>query len=749
MRRGYIRPVVLWSASVAFTILCAFSVTCRGGMGGLGQVIYVDDDALIGGNGRSWATACKYLQDGLAAARAQGGAGSREIRLAQGVYQPDRTKVQPQGSRDRQIAFELTDHVALVGGYAGLGQLDPNHRDPAVYQTILSGDLAGNDTDGRNPGPSNLGPAGADNACHVVVITGPAILDGVTITGGHASGLPGVSDDPNSVGGGLLITGQDVTLYNCVLRANSAAQRGGAAYSSGSPSLEIVNCLMVGNVAGKAGAVLHNESSQVRLLNCTAAGNRAPDGRFLSDSTPRPARGRQPPGIRVENCILANDSNEVSNGYAALTIRYTDVMGGQAAVRDPQRALVWGPGNIGSDPCFVDPGHWDSSGTVADPNDDFFVAGDYHLKSRAGRWDPPRQAWVQDSVTSPCIDAGNPATLFEHEPLPNGARVNMGFHGGTAEASKSEYTWRFITTQGPLLAEGLGVVLPHEHIFTDLRGPTVSGYGQANAADVVRMMKPLLLEARQRGVGVLFECSGIGVGRNVPIIARVSQESGLPVVVPTGVYGRDNFAPPEHQRMTEDELTALFVKELREGIEGTGIKAGFIKIATGSGSMTALEEKFLRAAGRAAGQTGAAIASHTPASSNASRQITILESIDPAIRFIWVHAQSENNRQIHRQLAAQGAYIEFDNLGWNPGQDGMIIAAIQELLAAGYGDRILLSHDAGWYQPGQPNGGSQKGYTYLIESFLPKLKAAGVDEATIRMITETNPIRAFALRSSR
>jgi phosphotriesterase-related protein len=190
-------------------------------------------------------------------------------------------------------------------------------------------------------------------------------------------------------------------------------------------------------------------------------------------------------------------------------------------------------------------------------------------------------------------------------------------------------------------------------------------------------------------------CSGIGVGRNVSIVARVSQESALPVVVPTGVYGRDNFAPPEHQKMTEDELTALFVKELREGIEDTGIKAGFIKIATGSAPMTALEEKFLRAAGRAASQTGAAIAGHTPVSSNASRQ-----------------------------------------------------AAIQELLTAGHGDRILLSHDAGWYQPGQPNGGLQKGCAYLIDTFIPKLRAAGVDDPAIRMITETNPIRAFGVRSS-
>jgi phosphotriesterase-related protein len=195
--------------------------------------------------------------------------------------------------------------------------------------------------------------------------------------------------------------------------------------------------------------------------------------------------------------------------------------------------------------------------------------------------------------------------------------------------------------------------------------------------------------------------------------------------------------------MSEDELTELFISEIRVGIEGTGIKAGFIKIATGGGNMTALEEKFLRAAGRAALETGAAVASHTTVSSNATKQADILESISPDIRFIWVHAQSVNNRSLYQQLAERGVFIEFDSLGWNPGQDSTFITAIKELLAAGYGERILLSHDAGWYQPGEQNGGSQMPYTYLIETFIPKLRNSGVDDEAVRMITEINPIRAF------
>ncbi len=302
----------------------------------------------------------------------------------------------------------------------------------------------------------------------------------------------------------------------------------------------------------------------------------------------------------------------------------------------------------------------------------------------------------------------------------------------------------FQTAQGPLAATGLGVVLPHEHLLTDLRGPTTPGYGQADADDVVRVMKPLLQEAVSQGVGLLVECSSIGVGRNASLLRRLAAESGLPVVVPTGVYGRANYAPAEHRNMSEDDLTALFIKEITEGIEDTGIKAGFIKIATSDSGMTTLEEKFLRAAGRAALATDAAVASHTATGSTAKKQADILETISPAIRFIWVHAQAERTRKWHRDLAARGGFIELDSLGWNPGEDGTFITAIKELVAAGQADRILVSHDAGWYQPGQRNGGTQMPYSYLTKTFIPKLRNAGLDSAVIRMITEENPLRAFA-----
>lgn len=746
-----------------------------------GQIVYVDDDAPAGGDGTSWQAAYRYLQDSLQSASLRSSAGPFDIHLAQGVYKPDQSESTPEGSGDRDTPFVLPDNTSLLGGFAGILAEEPNYRDVVVHVTVLSGDLVGNDAQVTNPRAMADDATRFDNSRHVVVVTGPTRLEGVTVTGGHAAyEIDSTADNPHAgAGGGLLVTAKGAAVRDCVFRDNFAADRGGAMHSEhanmllarctfasnsaytdsafaqghggavsciDSEHVELMNCLFTGNVAGVGGA-LFSEGGMLKLANCTAVGNWAVEGSLLADDTPRPARGSQWPWITMDSCIVADGGSEISNGYSSLTIDYTNLQGGTSAVTDPRRMVVWGSGNLDVDPCFADPGYWHSTETPDYPNDDYFVPGDYHLRSRAGRWDVTAREWVQDVETSPCVDAGNPATPFEQELSPNGIRVNMGAYGGTVEASQSDYSWWLMTTEGPLLAEEIGVILPHEHIFTDLRGPASPGYGQADPADVVRVMKPLLAEARVKGVGAMFECSSIGVGRNPSIVAQVARESGLAVVLPTGVYGRDNFAPPEHRSMTEDELTELIVREIREGIEGTGIRAGFIKIATGGGPMTALEERFLRAAGRAASETGAAVASHTTFANNATRQVAILESIDPAIRFIWVHAQSQNDPELHQQMASRGAFIELDSLGWNPGQDSALISAVQELLAAGYGDRILLSHDAGWYQPGSPNGGTQKPYTYLIDTFLDELRNNGVGQPIIRMITESNPVRAFGLKS--
>ncbi len=126
---------------------------------------------------------------------------------------------------------------------------------------------------------------------------------------------------------------------------------------------------------------------------------------------------------------LGDDGDEIHvTEHAEVNVTYSNIRGG------------WpGEGNIDVDPCFVELGRWDPNGTPDDPQDDFWVEGDYHLKSQTGRWDPNSETWVQDDVTSPCIDAGDPNCPIGCELFPNGGVINMGGYGGTAEASKSYF----------------------------------------------------------------------------------------------------------------------------------------------------------------------------------------------------------------------------------------------------------------------------------------------------------------------
>jgi len=300
-----------------------------------------------------------------------------------------------------------------------------------------------------------------------------------------------------------------------------------------------------------------------------------------------------------------------------------------------------------------------------------------------------------------------------------------------------------ITTLGPKRADELDMILPHEHVFVDLRTDDQPGYAQAEADDVIALMEPELAAARAVGVTALVECTPVGVGRRADILKAVSEADGMPLVIPTGIY-REPWVPAWAQAASEDTLCDWMLGELNGQIEQSGVQAGFIKLSAGDDGITDCEAKILRAATRAARETGAAIGSHTIRGRVVRDQLDIIEAGGyTAERFIWIHASAEPDFALNLEMARRGAWIEYDWIG-DPATDAGFIDRITRLLDAGLGDRLLLSHDRGWYDPAQPGGGTPKPFTYISQDFLPKLRAAGMDDATIRMLTHDNPFRAFA-----
>lgn len=301
---------------------------------------------------------------------------------------------------------------------------------------------------------------------------------------------------------------------------------------------------------------------------------------------------------------------------------------------------------------------------------------------------------------------------------------------------------RLHTTLGALERSQLGLILPHEHVFVDLRTPDQPGYAEADAADVIALMAPQIEAAKARGVTAIVECTTGGVGRRADIDLAVSKATGMPIVIPTGNY-REPWIPSWVATASQDELEAWMLSELTEGIEDTGVVAAWIKLSAGDDGITPLETRILRAAARASAKTNAIIGSHTIRGRVVMDQLDIIEEEGgSADRFISIHTHAEPDFELHKAVAARGAWIEYDNIGH--GTDDAVLALVLKALEAGLGSQLLLSHDLGWYDPAQPGGGVPRPYTHLSDWLLPALRHAGVTEETITQLTHDNPFNAYA-----
>lgn len=237
---------------IAITILLSVVAVCFSGTVHA-DIIYVDADASGAGDGSSWTDAYNYLQDALAAVIT-----GDEIRIAQGIYKPDKGAADTAG--DRTATFQLVSGVTVQGGYAGFGETNPDARDLELYKTIFSGDLAGDD--GVNF--SNNG----ENSYHVVTGSGTdttGVLDGVTITAGNANGT-----GTYGYGSGLYNDHGNPTMTDCTISDNWASSGGGGGmYNGNNSSPGLTGCTFIGNWPDG----MDNYESSPTLNNCTFYSN--------------------------------------------------------------------------------------------------------------------------------------------------------------------------------------------------------------------------------------------------------------------------------------------------------------------------------------------------------------------------------------------------------------------------------------------------------------------------------------------
>jgi phosphotriesterase-related protein len=227
-----------------------------------------------------------------------------------------------------------------------------------------------------------------------------------------------------------------------------------------------------------------------------------------------------------------------------------------------------------------------------------------------------------------------------------------------------------ITTLGHKDASDLGMILPHENIFLDLRRWNEPGYGEAEVEHVIAAMTPEINKARGAGISLIVETTPLGLGRRPDILERLSQITGFPLVLATGCYG-EPWTPPWVHAASETVLIDWMIEELTEKIEGTDTPANWIKLSVSDEGLTVTETKIFRAAARAARETDATIGSHTVLGTVALGQLELLEKLDlPLERFIWFHTNRESDFGFHLEAVRRGAWIEYDGIGRPPRRVG-------------------------------------------------------------------------------
>ena len=310
-------------------------------------------------------------------------------------------------------------------------------------------------------------------------------------------------------------------------------------------------------------------------------------------------------------------------------------------------------------------------------------------------------------------------------------------------------TVRTLTGDGP--ADALGRTLVHEHLAVDW-GEML---GRPNRLDfdrdeMVDRMVAKMVDLAAAGIGAMSECTPYGAGRYVDLFADVARRSPVRIIASTGFF-HESWCPIHQvaQALDLDAMTELFVREITQGMGGTLIRAGLIKIATGEGRISAKEEQVARAAARARRRTGCPIIAHTTGGMGPELlDILASEGVQPD-EVIISHVGFEPDPKAYaRELLGRGANISVDRIGFRiffPDEHWLDL--VGWAISAGYVDQIMLSHDASVFAYGleaASGANVMDDYTYIPRVFLPKLLSAGVTEDHVETMLARNPQRVLA-----
>lgn len=299
-----------------------------------------------------------------------------------------------------------------------------------------------------------------------------------------------------------------------------------------------------------------------------------------------------------------------------------------------------------------------------------------------------------------------------------------------------------------------GIILTHEHIVTDFRRVEEEDNPQYNEDDIVSIILPHLLRLKSKGVTTIFECTPRYIGRDVRLLQRLSDTSGINIITNTGFYAAVNkkYLPQNINEMSVEAIYNVWKSEWKEGINDSGVRPGFIKLGVGNGKLDEIETKLLTAAVRLSHESDMVIAIHTGDGEAAFSEYEIATKLNLSPdKVIWVHAQNGTNEE-RSTLAKNGMWISLDGISeYNLSE---YVEMITYMKTKNVLHKVLISHDDGWSVVENeqskisitPFKKGYEPYLAVTDMLIPELKKIGFTQTDIQQLLYENAAVAFSLK---
>jgi len=306
-----------------------------------------------------------------------------------------------------------------------------------------------------------------------------------------------------------------------------------------------------------------------------------------------------------------------------------------------------------------------------------------------------------------------------------------------------ETQYQIHTVQGTINSSELGMTLTHEHVMSNF-GKDISETSNYDSIKLFDQVIPYLQHLKSLGVNSIFDCTTAYFGRRVDLIKKISEATDIQIITNTGFYGAadDRYIPEFAYSVSVSSISEIWIDEFENGINGTNIKPGFIKLAFDGKTPSAIDQKLFEAGILTHLSTGLTLAVHTGKNIEAMRlQLKLLNkyNVDPSA-WVWTHAYKVEEDKLLIDIASKGAWVSLD--GVNASNTNEYINRIKLFKKNDLLNRILLSHDGN----GFPRGGEIRKFEAIFETLIPEMLKNGFTEGDIHQLMVRNPREAFNIR---